>query len=93
MRTVNPFTFQGFDRLYTATHGPVAGRRQTTPRNGGSAVKTTMDTPLSRSYVSLKLSEIQKRCNELMDEPDSLIELQLEESEPVQDSGDPYNHA
>ncbi|HSD69464.1 MAG TPA: hypothetical protein VLB07_07920 [Woeseiaceae bacterium] len=52
-----------------------------------------MDTPLSRSYVSLKLSEIQKRCNELMDEPDSLIELQLEESEPVQDSGDPYNHA
>ncbi|MCI0516995.1 MAG: hypothetical protein L0Y45_04090 [Woeseiaceae bacterium] len=52
-----------------------------------------MDTPLSRSYVSLKLSEIQKRCNELMDEPDSLIELQLEEPESVDDSGDPYNHA
>ena len=89
---MKPFTFQGLDRLYTATHGPVAGRRQTAGRNGGFAVKTTMDTPLSRSYVSLKLTEIQKRCNELMDEPDGLIELQLEESAPVDESGDPYNH-
>lgn len=50
-----------------------------------------MDTPLSQSYVSLKLSEIQKRCNELMDEPDGLAELRLEEPETVPDNGDPYN--
>ena len=52
-----------------------------------------MDTPLSRSYVTLKLSEIQKRCEELMEEPEGLTELRLEEPEPVDDSGDPYNHA
>jgi hypothetical protein len=50
-----------------------------------------MDTPLSQSSVSLKLEEIQKRCNELMDEPDALADLTLEE--PVADprSNDPYN--
>jgi len=52
-----------------------------------------MDTPLSQSSVSLKLEEIQKRCNELMDEPDALSELTLEE--PVVESrsndNDPYN--
>ena len=49
-----------------------------------------MDTPLSESSVSLKLEEIQKRCNELMVEPEAL-ELTLEE--PVADprSSDPYN--
>lgn len=50
-----------------------------------------MDTPLSQSNVSLKLEEIQKRCTELLDEPDALSELTLEE--PILDSeaGDPYN--
>lgn len=52
-----------------------------------------MDIPLSRSYVSLKLTEIQKRCEELMDEPEGLTELRLEEPEAVSDNGDPYNHA
>ena len=50
-----------------------------------------METPLSQSSVSLKLEEIQKRCNELMDTPDAL-ELTLEE--PVVESprsDDPYN--
>lgn len=48
-------------------------------------------TPLSQSSVSLKLEEIQKRCNELMDEPDALLEMTLEE--PIADprSNDPYN--
>lgn len=52
-----------------------------------------MDTPLSQSSVSLKLEEIQKRCNELMDEPDALSELTLEEPvvEPDPRSNDPYN--
>ncbi|MEE8308389.1 MAG: hypothetical protein V3R81_14065 [Gammaproteobacteria bacterium] len=52
-----------------------------------------MDTPLSQSNVSLKLSEIQKRCRDLLDEPDGLTELCLEdEPQPGVDAGDPYNH-
>ena len=51
-----------------------------------------LDTPLSQSSVSLKLELIQKRCNELMDDPDSL-ELALDEPESTDThSGDPYNH-
>jgi len=51
-----------------------------------------MKTPLSESSVSLKLEEIQRRCSELMDEPNALLELTLEEP-PVADpySNDPYN--
>ena len=40
--------------------------------------KKDMDTPLSETRVSLKLELIQRRCSELLDEPDSL-ELTLEE--------------
>ncbi len=50
-----------------------------------------MDGSLSEAGVSLKLSLIQKRCTELMDKTDGL-ELSLEDSEPSQDAGDPYNH-
>jgi hypothetical protein len=50
-----------------------------------------MDTPLSQSYVSLKLEEIQKRCSELMEGPDGLLELRLEDSESAADKNDPYN--
>ena len=49
-----------------------------------------MDGPLSESSVSLKLSLIQKRCSELMDETDG-VELSLEDSESSWSSGDPYN--
>ena len=51
-----------------------------------------MDTPLSESSVSLKLEEIQKRCSELLDQPDALSGLTLEE--PAADpssADDPYN--
>lgn len=58
--------------------------------NNFSEIKS-MDSPLSESSVSLKLSLIQKRCTELMDETDGL-ELSLEDSEPSQSAGDPYNH-
>jgi hypothetical protein len=51
-----------------------------------------METPLSESSVSLKLEEIQKRCSELMDEPDALLELTLEEPAANPRSSDPYNH-
>lgn len=51
-----------------------------------------MDTPLSQSSVSLKLEEIQKRCSELMDEPDTLMELSLEDPTADPRASDPYNH-
>ena len=51
-----------------------------------------IETPLSQPSVSLKLEEIQKRCNELMDEPDALLELTLEEPVAANPrSNDPYN--
>ena len=46
--------------------------------------------PLSESSVSLKLSLIQKRCSQLMDESDGL-ELVLEDSAPQVEANDPYN--
>lgn len=50
-----------------------------------------MDTPLSQSSVSLKLEEIQKRCNRLMDEPEALLELSLEDPSAIPRANDPYN--
>jgi hypothetical protein len=50
-----------------------------------------MDTPLSESSVSLKLEEIQRRCSELINEPEGLQELSLEDAELAPESGDPYN--
>lgn len=47
-----------------------------------------MDVPLSESYVSIRLSEIQERFIELMQE--ELTDLRLEEPESNQGS-DPYN--
>jgi hypothetical protein len=51
-----------------------------------------MDTPLSQSSVSLKLEEIQKRCSELMDEPDASMELSLEDPTADPRTSDPYNY-
>ena len=52
-----------------------------------------LDTPLSQSNVTLKLELIQKRCNELMDDPDSMLELAIEEPGDADSAaGDPYNH-
>jgi hypothetical protein len=48
------------------------------------------DAPLAESSVSLKLSLIQKRCSQLMDESDGL-ELTLEEPAPQPEGSDPYN--
>jgi len=49
--------------------------------------------PLSQSNVSLKLADIQKRCSQLLDDPDELTGLSLEEEEPVvePDNNNPYN--
>jgi hypothetical protein len=53
------------------------------------------DEPLSTSNVSLRLAEIQKRCSDLLTEPDGLDELQLEGEETAPgdvDGFNPYNH-
>ena len=53
------------------------------------------EEPLSASNVSLRLAEIQKRCTDLMTEPDGLDDLKLEgdETSPGDDGGfNPYNH-
>ena len=50
-----------------------------------------MDKALSESSVTLKLEEIQKRCSELMGDPDGLVELTLEEAVVEPDANDPYN--
>ena len=50
-----------------------------------------MDTPLSQSSVSMKLEEIQRRCGELMDQPDALLELTLEDGVAEPQANDPYN--
>ncbi len=49
------------------------------------------DIPLSQSNVSLKLADIQKRCSQLLDEPDELTALSLEEPTAEPDNNNPYN--
>lgn len=53
------------------------------------------DEPLSMSTVSLRLAEIQKRCTDLISEPDGLEGLTIEGEEiaPADHDGfNPYNH-
>ena len=50
-----------------------------------------MDTPLSQTTASLKLEEIKRRCEELDQEPNSLLELTLVDTDAEQDGSDPYN--
>ena len=49
------------------------------------------DIPLSQSNVSLKLADIQKRCSQLLDEPNELTTLSLEEPVVEPDNNNPYN--
>ncbi len=49
------------------------------------------EVPLSESNVSLKLADIQKRCSQLLSEPDEGIGLSLEDPATVQDESNPYN--
>jgi hypothetical protein len=50
-----------------------------------------MDSPLSQSTVSLKLEEIKRRCEELHEAPQELLELTLEDAEIQPNGSDPYN--
>ena len=53
-----------------------------------------MDTPLSQSNVSLKLSQIQKRCKELMEQEQSELRLEDGDTDEASTYGayNPYNH-
>ena len=58
--------------------------------------KDYFDVPLSESNVSLKLEDIRKRCSDLMDEPEAMLELSLEEpaandDAPEENTYDPYD--
>ena len=50
-----------------------------------------MDTLSAETSVSLKLEEIKRRCTELMDEPDGLSELSLEDAAVDLGVNVPYN--
>ncbi len=52
--------------------------------------KEFMDKTLAESNVSLSLSQIQRRCADLLEEPDGL-ELSLEEPAEEPDTGNPYD--
>ena len=58
---------------------------------GWKMSKNFKNIPLSESNVSLKLADIQKRCSELMTNPDQMVELSLEEPAENPDSGNPYD--
>jgi hypothetical protein len=49
------------------------------------------DVPLSQSNVPLKLADIQKRCSELIDDPEFSGGLSLEEPVAQVDNNNPYN--
>ena len=49
------------------------------------------DTPLSESNVSLKLADIQKRCSDLIEDPDDLGGLSLEDPVVEPDNNNPYD--
>ena len=49
------------------------------------------EIPLSKSNVSLKLADIQRRCAELIQETDDALELRLEEPVVQPDNNTPYN--
>ena len=50
-----------------------------------------MDISAAESSVSLKLEEIQRRCSQLMDEPEGLSALKLEDAAADHGVNDPYN--
>ncbi|MDJ0749606.1 MAG: hypothetical protein QNJ11_08975 [Woeseiaceae bacterium] len=49
------------------------------------------EIPLSESHVSLRLADIQRRCVELILDPEESLELTLEEPVVKPDNNNPYN--
>lgn len=52
--------------------------------------KNDKDAPLAESNVSLRLADIQRRCAQLLDDPDSELELAIEE--PADDAAEPDDY-
>lgn len=57
----------------------------------GKMDKEFKDIPLSQSNVSLKLADIQRRCSDLIEDPDNMSGLSLEEPAVLPDNNNPYN--
>tara|TARA_R110002096_G_scaffold161007_3_gene327381 strand:- start:28710 stop:28895 length:186 start_codon:yes stop_codon:yes gene_type:complete len=58
----------------------------------GTDMKHDLDeVPLSESNISLKLADIQKRCSQLLSDPDELAGLSLEEPTSEPDDNNPYD--
>ena len=57
--------------------------------------KDSMDTPLSQSNISLRLSLIRKECEKLLEEGESTLTLVDPDAQdrPVSDACDPYDHS
>ncbi len=53
--------------------------------------KELEDIPPWQSNASLRLADIQKRCSELLEDPDELSGLSLEDSVAESDNNDPYS--
>lgn len=49
------------------------------------------EVPLSESNISLKLADIQKRCSQLLSDPNEMEGLTLEDAPSDPDSGNPYD--
>lgn len=64
---------------------------ETCAKRKGRMKQKTDDVPLSESNVSLKLADIQKRCSQLLNDPDELDGLSLEDPAIIADETNPYN--
>lgn len=82
------FTFQAQSRLYTVTE-EMSPNRDNAKQKLPNAQGNRMDTPISQTNVSLNLSLIQKRCEELIQEDST--ELCLEEPSQETSSDDSFN--
>ena len=60
---------------------------------GSRLNKDFSEHPLSHSSVTIKLADIQKRCSELLESNDKLLELKLEDYQAPRDNTNPYDHS
>jgi hypothetical protein len=90
---VIPVTFRRPLCLYTATEINVARRRQKRQIATTTQTKDSMDTPLSQTNISLRLSLIRKQCEKLMQEEQTELTLEepLEPARAISDSFNPYD--
>jgi len=87
------FTFQAQSRLYTVTE-EMSPYRDNGKQKSHNAQGNSMDTPISQTNVSLNLSLIQKRCEELILEDSTELCLEDPSQETSSDdSFNPYNHS